>query len=714
MKTALDGSINSSSDVGLQVVSTDANLITEVKFQIVVESDANDNHVNISMTDNAGNGLNAEGVYSIDLTPPVITTTLGNGKSNNQMYYDGDQTVNITILERNFDPNDAKVYVNGELTGVSWGTGGGDGNNTTHTTSVSIGKDGDYSVNVDYTDMAGNGGTFDPGQHFIVDKTVPVITTNFADFKTGTPDDVSGSTELYLNNEGSKTAAFEVTVTEKNFEESDLNLKVSGRAAGSPHKDGSADDWYTVSPELIWKHDTAKDTHKLTFRLEEDGVYKIEINPVDRAGNVGTLEKGSEPKTDIFEVDTTAPALNARNEGDYAKLTDDRLNALAVYDLDRLQDEAPFVEFADTNIYRLEYELTTFRPMYTDGREIGEITPDSAKSKTNDAEYEKDKCLTINKVEKAEEQDTIRYTLPEFEMDGVYSVKLYAVDLAGNKSELSDNTYVRILNTPLLAYIENSSSVSNTGWYSFEDEEYGPISKQPGSFEDLDIVMFSKTGTSPKILLVNKDTEEEMDTGVTSESVDISENEMYMIQACRYSLPGEYFARNFTEDVDTKLYLRAENEGEYIGLGEMYIDNTKPECAVPDYLKNWGWLRGSGDKTITFTGISEVLDETDTVVYINGKEISADGKSVEIDGKRVNVAYNVKNDELNVTLPTGTYSIGAKLVDKAGNMRIITEVDHFEVGNTRIWLIISAIATVLTVVLIIAAVSRSKRHAKGK
>ena len=709
-----DMSLISTADVEQKVTATDANLITEVNFRLLVESDENDNNVNISMTDNAGNKLSTSAVYSLDLTAPAVSTSLGNTKSKNGMYYDEAQTVDFSILERNFSADDAKVLVNGEERKVTWSDGGGTGNNTAHTAKLELKEDGEYTVTVQYTDLAGNAGTYDAGQHFIIDKTKPVITNNFADFKTGTPDDVSGSTELYYNNEGDRKASFEVNVTEKNFDESDLNIKVYSKYPGSSHdEDNTDEEWLETMPEFNWTHDDKNSTHKLTFDLNEDSVYKIEIKPEDRAGNAGDIKEGSADRTDVFEVDTTAPVLGARSDGDYAELTDDNYNALAVYDLDRLEDEAPFVEFTDTNLYRLEYELTAFKPSYKDGREIGEIKPEESKSKAKYADYEDDKTLEIAKSDKALEQDRIKFTVPDFEDDGVYSVKMYAVDLAGNKSEISENTYVRILNTPLLAYIENSSKKDGTGWYSFEDDEYGPISKQPSSFEDLDIVMFSKTGSTPKLLLVDKDTEAETDTGATAVGEDIiSNDDMYMVNARRYRLPGDYFTTNFTEDVDTRLYLRAENDGEHIDLGELYIDNTKPLCTTPDYLKNWGWLRGSGEQTISFTNISEVLDDKETVVYINGKEINANGESVEVDGKKVSAVYSVNDDKLTLTMPTGFYSVGAKLVDKAGNMYIINEVDHFEVGNTRIWLGVGGAAAIILTVGGITAVVRSRRRRK--
>ena len=98
------------------------------------------------------------------------------------------------------------------------------------------------------------------------------------------------------------------------------------------------------------------------------------------------------------------------------------------------------------------------------------------------------------------------YTLEGFTVDGVYSAKLTAYDKAGNKSTINDNTYVRMVDPTVnvLAYIENSNRENMEGWYSFEDEN-GPISKQPNSFSDLNIVVFSKSSDT-HVLLVDKAT----------------------------------------------------------------------------------------------------------------------------------------------------------------------------------------------------------------
>lgn len=82
--------------------------------------------------------------------------------------------------------------------------------------------------------------------------------------------------------------------------------------------------------------------------------------------------------------------------------------------------------------------------------------------------------------------------------------------------------------------------------------------------------------------LVDKDTNESTDTNITSDSKSLFDKEMYGTSVYRYTLPGSYFANNYTADADTSLYLRVVNGENILDLGEMYIDNTKPTCTVPE------------------------------------------------------------------------------------------------------------------------------------
>lgn len=92
-------------------------------------------------------------------------------------YYNGDQVVTITIDERNFRSKDVHFTLNGdEVEVTSWEN---DQNNANvHIGKYTISKDGVYSYNISYIDMAGNHSQNGSTTSFVVDQTPPVLKTN--------------------------------------------------------------------------------------------------------------------------------------------------------------------------------------------------------------------------------------------------------------------------------------------------------------------------------------------------------------------------------------------------------------------------------------------------------------------------------------------------------------------------------------------------------
>ena len=671
-------------------IERDQNLITKLQFVIVVDSNTNGNVVHISLTDRSGNTSEYDTSYSIDTTAPNITATLGGGAASNGYYYNSNQTVTVSITERNFDPSAVVVKVNNNAQTVQWNEQGSSvtSDGTVHTGTFAITADGEYDFTISYTDMAGNVGTPYSQSRFIIDKTSPKISNNFESF--GSIDDEN----IYYNASQKNSAKAEITVVETNFSPGDMNIVVYYQPAGSKHTDTGAN-WTNYYYSSDWK-DSGDNTHTLNIPFTEDGVYKIVMAPVDRAGNAGDFSKGENSqypaKTAIFEADYTVPIIVSRSEN---SVKADNVTFYDLYDFDRRNDAAPTVVFEDINIDRIVCEGQKYTPVYSNGREIGEIKPEDMSSESN-------KIVADTYVPQ------MIYTLEGFTVDGVYSAKLTAYDKAGNKSTLNDNTYVRMVDPTVnvLAYIENSNREKLEGWYSFEDEN-GPISKQPSSFSDLSIVVLSKTNDT-HIYLVDKATNASTDTNITDAEDALFDAEMYGVGAYRYTLPGEYFEKNYTADADTNLYLRVENDGETLDLGEMYIDNTDPDCNIPEHFHDWGWFKGSGNQTITFDNISETLDINETVAYVDGNTIHLSNVS----GNEASpFSYDEQNNTLTLTLEPGSHKVGLLLVDRAGNNKSISEVQHLAIGNYRIWIGIgSGLGAILLAVLAVFGVKKFKRR----
>jgi len=662
---------NCTSNAAIAVINNDSvkrdeNLVTALNFALSVDSNTNGNVIHVKLTDRSGNVTEAETKISIDTTAPTITAVKSNTNPVNGNYYNTTQTVTVSITERNFNPADAVVLVNGSAQAVSWNDAAPSvtTDNTVHTGTFTLSEDNRYIFSVSYTDMAGNAGTAFNEPEFVIDRTNPVVTNNFADFGN------AGDAEIYYNIKNKDKAVANISVTEVNFLSEDMHLNIYYKAPGSSHSD---DGWSDYPVPTSWT--SSGDIHSLSIVFSEDGVYKITMSPVDRASNTGVFASGSNSMTAVFEVDFTAPVVYARN--DSAAQPKD-IQFIDVYDYERRKDDAPNVVFMDTNIEKIEYTLRTYLPEYVNGKEIETVKPLEKKDVVRTYADNSDKSQMI-------------FGIKEFETDGVYSANLIAYDKAGNQSELNENTYIRMVHTKVLAYIENSDQEKQTGWYSFEDEN-GPISKQPTSFSDLSIVVLSKLDDDIHVTLVDKATNDATDTKITDDANAIFDDKMYNVGAYRFTLAGNYFAEHYTADADTSLYLRVKNGKNALDLGEMYIDNTNPTCVVPENFTDWAWIGGSGNKTIEFTNVSEVLDSESTVAYVDGETVSIE--DIKTDGS-VNYAYNQAENKLSLTLEPGSHRAGLLLVDRAGNSTSIQEVQHLAIGNYRIWIIAGIAAGVL-------------------
>lgn len=627
---ANDGTCNSNSSAAtIGEVKTESNLVTSMQFTLSVDDNSNGNIVLIKLTDRSGNTSVVSKTYSIDTTVPVISASLSNQTPHNTIYYNTDQTVTISITERNFNASDVHFILNGSEQIIGEWSTSGSGDSAVHTGRFTINTDGDYSYSISYSDMAGNMAEVFTQSMFVIDKTTPVVKTNFDEFRTEQEKHYFGLDSI------NKTA--KITITEHNFSAKDANVEIFRLEPGSKHNISGVEST-TVSG---WSDNGDEHTLEIPFEEGDDGVYLIRVNPVDLASNSGLAQE-----TVIFEIDFTTPIISERNNI-YVKNEEESYEHLEVYNEKTGVEEGfiPSVSFSDTNFDHIEYVLTIYTPEYKNGKEIGDIIPDS----------------DIGSI-----TETI-YSLPEFKKDGVYSVDLVAVDKAGNRSILCRNTSVLMMESDVLAYISNSNKAEEKGWYSLQKDENTPISKRPDSFSDLHITVFAQESSNTAIILRNVNGESQ-DTGITAENSE----DIYAVGVYNYVLPKEYFADNYPEGTNEDLYLWAENsldgETSHISLGWIRLDALAPSCNLPDDLKDWKSYV-STTKKITLTNISESLDVSKCVVYDNGKEILADSFD-----------YSDENDTLSYTLEEGWHDLSFVLVDEAGNINIIQEISSIQVG----------------------------------
>ena len=605
-------------DDGWVVTAIDRNLVTEVTKQYNITEDVNDFSAEFVAEDKSNNNseLAKSETFTIDKTAPVINITFPEGLESDPTLYNKDKPaqIDISVYERNFDADLITAEIDNTYSeNIPVLTFSATDKPYVYTASLKF-QEGDYSVDLSGTDLAGNNAVIKYNDSdmtsfhtmFSVDETEPVISTNFASFTT--PDDTEG--QNFFNDTKEAT----ITCTEHNFDPESMDVKVYEKMPGESFEMSQENETsYAVYSAEGWVDDADNpDVHILDMNFSEDGIYKIEVNPKDKAENEGIGEQ-----TAVFEIDTTAPVIVSRND---EMVEPDDTSELEVYSFENKDDAAPKLEFDDVNFDHLEYAITKFAPQYNGEREISEVTG----------------RLTSG------EKNTKEFTLPEFDKDGVYSVDVVAVDKAGNRSTVVQDTYMRMINTDVLAYIEDSHPAidgnKGTGWYSIEDED-GPLSKRPDTFDDLKIAVFTKA-TAQAMVTLNSNDGDNIDVETQQDENGVAHG----VNLCRYTVSGNFFKDTFREDTDAEYYLTVSTLGESIELGEIHIDNIAPQCKLPGYFHDWGWMRGEKPEPITITDINEKIDTDLTKVYVDGKEVDS--------------TYDSKENTLSFDISKGNHSLG--------------------------------------------------------
>lgn len=647
---------------GWTVTEMDENLVTKATRTFTLTADDNDVVLHFDAVDHAGN--QQEEVQSekitIDKTVPVINVAFRSDESKNQYYYSANRIADITVTERNFDADLIKTVIEntfGSVPGVSFT----EVSNTEHVAVIDF-DEGDYTFDVTGKDLGEHDAVvnYSGGNEklFYVDKTLPVVEENFATFTQNETED---------SFKEDKTVS--VTITEHNFDPALIDLKVYRKESGLDHTGEGLED---VSTELFstsqWESN--EDVHTLSFVVDRDSVYQIQMVATDLAEN-----NSDQRNTVVFEIDKTVPIVKAKN-GNWVDEKDTEF--LDVYPYARKDEALPSVEFEDLNIDHIEYTLTVYKPDDASSNGVMAIKPYRAY-----LEEDKDQNGTIKGK---------LFTLPEFAEDGVYALELVAVDVAGNKSVTNINTYARMVEQDVLAYILNSDVANKTGLYSFQYENGDAISKRPDNFSDIGIMVFAKADSNTEIVLRDNNAEE-----IHTNAPATKNDSIYGVGVQNFTLTSEYFAENFQDDTDVELHLTAKNDDKRIDLGKMHIDNVVPECITPKELKPWHWYYGEGERKITLTNISEPIDAEICRVYDNGKEVE--------------FKYSAEDNSVVFSIDKGWHNVGVVLKDMAGNTKNIQEISNIHVGFFWLWVIIASSAVVITVagVVIILGIRRKRR-----
>ena len=449
---------------------------------IVVDSklnNSNDVKIEIIAWDNAMNSSRKSVDIKIDITAPEINIKYDNNSAESGKYYKANRTATIVIKERNFNAEDVMTKIT-NTDGVipelsSWKTkaGSSNGDNTTHTAKIVYKADGDYTFDIDYTDLAGNkckGETFVEGtknsKEFTLDRTVPTISVSY--------NNNSAQNGKYFK--ANRTAM--VVINEHNFDVSRVNIAITAslNAAG------------IRTPGISWSN--KGDIHTATISYATDGDYTFDIKMTDMAGNADKgANYGSSVAAKDFTIDThiETPTITGVENGKSYK-----------------EELVPGVKFSDINYSNYSIRLYRTRKdeknldvtsKYIRGVAesatgiLGSFNSFDITKQENDGLY----TLSVEVTDKAgnASSQTVRFTLNRF--GSVYSLSDYLISLKEayvqkieekiiiteynadrlvekslNVSITRDGSPVDDVEFTVNPVANNSVAIGESGWYQYD------------------------------------------------------------------------------------------------------------------------------------------------------------------------------------------------------------------------------------------------------
>lgn len=354
---------------------------------IIVDKDlnnSNDVKIVVYAVDNVGNFDEEECNIKIDVTSPTIRVTYDNNDGDasfaDKVFFGANRTAEITITERNFDPELVKLTITNtdgyvpQITGWKTVAASGNGDKSTHTAYVVFDKDGDYTFDISCVDTATNangdvsyGANLAPTS-FTIDKTVPVIKIAY------------DNNEVFNGNYYRNSRVATLTVTEHNFETGRVVVKLRASDNGVESAIPTISQWTSNG-----------DVHTATIRYSEDGLYVFDFDYRDQAGNAS-----ADIAEQSFYIDKTAPVVTIKN------IVDESAN--------NTEDDIGFVITAtDTN-------FDVFVPS------VVAVVKNGNTFETKQLDVGKYSNIANGKV----------FTVSNLDTDGVYRINCNVVDKAGN------------------------------------------------------------------------------------------------------------------------------------------------------------------------------------------------------------------------------------------------------------------------------------------
>ena len=525
-------------------------------------SDSQDVPQKVSKLVSNSSGVTVNVSYS-DTTPQRTA----NGKG----YYNHGRSVTFTVTDpffkytKQYEPQqickitrDGSDYVTVSLD--QQGSGWKDLGNDTYSYTVDLSADGDYVIGeAKFHDVLGGGihSARADGEEFVIDQTAPKL-------------NVSWNTEAAQNGKyynAARTAT--ITVEEHNFDPNLFKIE-------APVSAGNGDE---ATPAQIGGWSSNGDTHTATVTFPGQGVYTLSVSGEDLASNKS--ESYTSPE---FVIDTIKPKIDIQNVVNRTAYAGEVAPSAAVHDTN-------LADGTTIEVSKISYPLSKDDPNPYAGAAINTSATDKSVSYLNPAKTKGN--------------------------DGVYTLTVQAIDLAGNtESEAVTWSVNRFGSTYVIS--DNTGKMLDQYLKSSKTTDVKVTEINPSGLDD--------TKTSVELTRDTKNTTLKSGDNYTTDSDTSSgwSEYNYTVSKSNYDKDGAYRVLFHSEDAagnSSENTMEGKNAQKTGAAAEINfaVDDTAPIASFVDLASNGKYEESSHKAKVSF---EDNLKLSKAQIKVNGKTVA--------------------------------------------------------------------------------------------
>lgn len=592
---------------------------------------------------NEDNGSNQPCLLDIDITEPIVKLVYDNNKSSynnaHNYYFDNGRTATLTIIEKavHFDANEAMKAVQiassnntniDPKAGKRWTTVG-----NTHTLELDFTSSSNYTMNINYMDLAGNVAS-------VIDTTNQVAPYKF------TVDTIAPTGSITVENIGMWNELLK-GISFSKWSKDTHKVTIEAGDSISDVRDvyyyKSARKTVMTEAELNNVIDWTRGTE---FSLNKDEQCVIYVKIVDMAGNVKYI------CSEGIVIDKTLPTF----ENLEAAITITPQQPVNGIYTDNVPINVKVVDITNggicSGIKNVRYEV------YNNGiKTQEEVIFDKISMPTFFAEWSKKGAIVVDKIKNNSNN---------------VKVIVYVIDMAGNEIEQAVDLKLDTTSPKIdIAYDNNTADTSFIGETLFKGNRVATIKVTERNFDPNDVVIDVTNTDGVKPVLSN--------WTVSKRGTGNGDDTEYMA-TLTYSADGDYKfdikyadeAGNVCTDIDY---------GQSLAPREFTIDKTLPIIQVSydnNNVSNGNYY--SQNRTATIIVTEHNFDSSRFNLVLTATDNGVQSQ-LPVAGQ-----WSSNGDVHRITVPfivDGYYTIDADFMDKAGNAATDIAAQSFYIDKTN-------------------------------